>query len=111
MTKPIIHYSQICNILIQEGEFRKKIEEKTLSLMFKYDFEVCRISQSLIQFHIYLNSQQDQQLVSNDFLKELKAKLESQDELKYKKVVNYYMSFCCLLGYHKQIIEKLDEGF
>jgi hypothetical protein len=49
--------------------------------------------------------------VSNDFLKELKSKLESQDELKYKKVVNYYMSFCCLLGYFKQIQEKLDEGF
>jgi hypothetical protein len=56
-TMPIIHYAQISNVLIAEGDFKKKISEKLLSMLVKFDFEICRFVPSLIEFHIYLNSQ------------------------------------------------------
>jgi hypothetical protein len=35
--------------------------------------------------------------------------LENNEEKKFKKFANYYLSFACLLGYHKQIQEKVDD--
>lgn len=54
---PIIHFAQISNTLISEGDFRKKIEDKILSLLVKFDFEICRFAPRLIEFNTYLNSQ------------------------------------------------------
>jgi hypothetical protein len=59
--KPIIHYAQICAILIgDKPEFRAKIEDRIKALSVKLDFETCRLLPSLIEFSIYLNSQLDQ---------------------------------------------------
>ena len=115
--KPMIYFAQVANIVSQELEvtdqsakFRKTllnskiIDFLSTNLDFKY-------VPNLIQFQVFLNSQHEQDLVNNDFLQEMETKLKAKSEPFFQKVIHYYLSYCCQLGYHKPILEKLPEEF
>ena len=108
---PIIHYAQICNLLIKETpELHQQVNQMTLNMIKDFEFDQCRVVPNLVEFHVFLNCQQDLALASHEFLGSIKTAFE-QNEGQFKKIVNYYLSFCCLLGYHKTILEKLSEDF
>ena len=108
---PIIHYAQICNIMIKETPaLHQKVNEMTLQIMKEVEFDQCRVVPNLIEFHVFLNCQMDLSLASQEFLASIKTTF-GENEGQFKKIVNFYLSFCCLLGYHKTILEKLSEDF
>lgn len=65
---------------------------------------------NLIELQIFLNSQQEQEVVSNEFLVQLQSNLKDQPA-KLNKLMHFYMSYACKFGYHKQVKDKLDESF
>lgn len=69
-----------------------------------------RFVPSLVKFQVFLNSQHEKDLVNNDFLQAMEAKLKSNEDV-FHRVVHYYLSYCCQIGYHKPISEKLPEEF
>jgi hypothetical protein len=110
-TQPIIHYAQICNLLIKESpKLHQQINDFIIQLIQQVEFDQCRVVPNLIEFHVFLNCQQDLSMASNEFLNDLKTAIGGK-ESQFKKVTHYYLSFCCLLGYHKTISEKLSEEF
>lgn len=66
---------------------------------------------NLIKFQVFLNSQHEKDLVNNNFLQELETKLKGKSEPFFNKVIYYFLSYCCQLGYHKPILESLPEEF
>lgn len=51
-----------------------------------------------MELQIFINSQQEKELANNQFLKSLQTALKD-DEPKFKKILNFYLSFCCQFGY------------
>lgn len=89
------------------SKFRADLNEKIITLLDTLDF---RFVPSLIKFQVFLNSQHEKDLVSNDFLQALETKLKPKEDV-FQRVVHYYLSYCCQIGYHKPILEKLPEEF
>jgi hypothetical protein len=58
-----------------------------------------------LKFSVFFNSQQEKDLANNDFLSKIK------DLPNFAIMANFYLSFCCQLGYHKIILENLNEDF
>mmetsp|Transcript_1968 Transcript_1968/g.3449 ORF Transcript_1968/g.3449 Transcript_1968/m.3449 type:complete len:383 (-) Transcript_1968:230-1378(-) len=69
--------------------------------------------QSLIQFSVFLDNQFSRTVPNNALLRDVfkvvqEAETPAKEKLKFKKIVNCYLSFCCLYGYHKNVSEKLE---
>ena len=65
---------------------------------------------NLIKFQVFLNTQHEQSVLKTEFLEELHSALKDNED-HYRRVLHYYLSYCCLLGYHKPIAEGLPEEF
>jgi len=87
----------------------QKFDKMAQSACDKYPFSEVgaegRLVQSLLEAHIFLNSQTQTKgaLVDMEFLNELALKGESR-----KIIVHYYLSYACTLGFHKSIAGGLD---
>ena len=74
---PIIHYAQICNLLIKETpELHQQVNQMTLNMIKDFEFDQCRVVPNLVEFHVFLNCQQDLALASHEFLGSIKTTFE-----------------------------------
>lgn len=115
----IVFYAQLINItkqdLLEAGdEFMSRFNAKLISACQKYDFNTSGqgyLLQNLLELQIFLNSQQEKEVVNNDFLNSLRNSLKNGQEGKLKKILHFYLSYACKFGYHKQVREKLNEDY